>query len=52
MESLSKFGLEDKMTVYTKITNIGEIIEKLYIKSNIDSFIPGSDKLHFGKMHL
>ena len=45
---LSKFGLEDKMTVYTKIKNIGEIIEQLYIKSNIKSFMPGSDRYNKG----
>jgi hypothetical protein len=45
---LSKFGLEDKMTIYTKIKNIGEIIEQLYIKSNIKSFMPGSDRYNKG----
>ncbi len=49
LDILSRFGLEDKMTVHTKIANIGEIIEELYRGDiNADSFIPGSDKLAKG----
>jgi len=49
LDILSRFGLEDKMTVHTKITNIGEIIEELYRGDiNADSFMPGSDKLAKG----
>ena len=39
-ELLIKFGLQDQMSIYTTTKNIGEIISKLYIKSNINSFIP------------
>lgn len=48
LDVLTKFGIADQMSVHTKMKNIGETIEKLYIKSNIDSFMPGSDKLNKG----
>ena len=39
---LSKFGLEDKLNITTTLLNVGSILEKLFIKENIDSFIPAN----------
>ena len=44
---LEKFGLKDQLTAYTTLKNIYKIIEKLYLKSFIDSFLP--DNHHFIK---
>ena len=37
---LSKFGLKDKMEVHINEINISNVIEKIFIKSNIESFFP------------
>ena len=37
---LKEFGLLDQLTHYTNLKNIYKIIETLYLKSNIDSFLP------------
>ena len=42
---LTKFGLQDQMSIFTNIKNIGDTISKLYIKSNISSFIPENNLL-------
>ena len=39
---LSKFGLLDKLSPLTSLSSIGGILEKLFIKQNIDSFIPAN----------
>jgi hypothetical protein len=44
-ELLTKFGLKDEMNIFVNTKNIGEIISKLYIKSNISSFIPENNLL-------
>jgi hypothetical protein len=40
---LFKFGLLDKITIYTRLSNIYKIIEKLYIKDNINSLWDNAD---------
>ena len=37
---LNKFGLDDKIYDTIKVSNLGGIIEKLYLKSNVNSFMP------------
>lgn len=44
---LGEFGLKDQIQNSTNYKNISKIIETLYIKSNIDSFLP--DNKHFIK---
>src|SRR6056300_776176 len=41
---LTKFGLLDHLTIFTTLKTIGDIISKLYIKKNINSFIPNNDE--------
>lgn len=41
---LSKYGLLDKLRHYTTLKNIGSIIETLYLKENINSFWPHSNR--------
>ena len=41
---LSKYGLLDKLRHYTTLKHIGGILEKLYLKENIDSFFPHSNR--------
>lgn len=40
---LTKFGLLDNLTIFTTLKTIGDTISKLYIKKNINSFIPHND---------
>lgn len=40
LKILSLFGLADKITISTTLMNVINIIEKLYIKSNINSYCP------------
>lgn len=40
LDILKVFGLNDKIYDTIRISNIGAIIDKLYIKSNINSFMP------------
>ena len=56
---LGKFALEDKLTITTNLTNMGDILEKLFIKENIDSFIPenqrfvkGGFNYHNDELHI
>jgi len=41
---LTEYGLLDKLRHYTTLKNIGSIIEKLYLKENINSFWPHSNR--------
>ena len=43
-EILTKFGCLDKLTPYTNLMNISTIIEEIYIKENIKSFIPKNSR--------
>ncbi len=43
-EILYKFGLIDHLNIFVNFKNIGDIISKLYIKENINSFIPDNNK--------
>tara|TARA_R110002153_G_scaffold185499_1_gene338603 strand:+ start:17332 stop:20343 length:3012 start_codon:yes stop_codon:yes gene_type:complete len=44
-EILEKFGVLDKLTPYTTLNNISKIFESLYLKENIDSFMPKNNKI-------
>jgi hypothetical protein len=39
-EILHKFGLDDKIYDFIKICNLGGLLQNLYIKDNINSFMP------------
>ena len=41
---LHNLGLSDKLSSLTNLKNIGEIIEPIYIKENIQSFIPKNNR--------
>ena len=41
---LTNLGLADKITPLTNLKNIGEIIEPIYLKDNINSFIPNNNR--------
>ena len=41
---LNNLGLIDKITPLTNLKSIGEIIEPIYLKENINSFIPKNNK--------
>ena len=41
---LSKFGLLDRLTPLTNLKNISSIIEQLYIKTGINSFMPMANR--------
>lgn len=43
-EILSKFGLLDRLTPLTNLKNISSIIEQLYIKTGINSFMPMANR--------
>ena len=45
---LDKFGIGDKMTPYTTLNNINEIIQKLYVKESVSSFFPECHKISKG----
>jgi hypothetical protein len=40
LDVLNKFGLKDKMDFFINKINVAGVIEKLFIKSNIESFFP------------
>ena len=42
LDVLNKFGLNDKMDFFINKINVAGVIEKLFIKSNIESFFPYS----------
>jgi len=42
LDVLNKFGLKDKMDFFINKINVAGVIEKLFIKSNIESFFPYS----------
>jgi len=43
-EILTKFGLLDRLSPLTNLKNISSIIEQLYIKTGINSFMPKADR--------
>lgn len=43
-EILYKFGLIDHLNIFVNFKNIGDIISKLYIKQNINSFLPDNNQ--------
>ena len=45
---LSRLGLKDYLKPSTKIRQLGDIIEKLYLKKNINSFMPNSHQFKRG----
>ena len=49
LDILDKFGIKDKMTVGTKISHLGSIIEKLYQQNNnANSFFPFGSEFNKG----
>ena len=40
LEILTNMGLKDKMTPHTNLMNISKIIEEVYVKENLKSFLP------------
>lgn len=43
-EILKNLGLFDKLTPLTNLKNIGELIEPIYLKENVKSFIPKNNR--------
>ncbi len=41
---LDAFGLSDHMTPYTNLKNVVSIVEKLYLKENLNSFMPQANR--------
>ena len=41
---LEKFGMQDRLTWYTRLTNVANILQSAYIKESVDSFWPDHSK--------